>query len=89
MTDLCLGSAVKLQIQEWRESEIYGPGFMTSLPCNTQLVVGQAVFVTHNGREVEGTVVQHLRAQVGQQLFLSLISLYSMLVKRKHKIDIE
>ena len=43
---------------EWRESDIYGPGFMTSLPCRTKLVAGQAVFVTHNGREVEGSVVQ-------------------------------
>ena len=52
---------------EWRESDIYGPGFMTSLPCRTNLVAGQAVFVTHNGREVEGSVVQQLTSQVGQQ----------------------
>lgn len=54
---------VSSQTQEWRETEIYGPGFMTSLPCNTELVVGQAVFVTHNGREVEGNVVLHLSSQ--------------------------
>ena len=57
--------------QEWRESDIYGPGFMTSLPYKTQLVAGQAVFVTHNGREVEGSVVQHLSSQVGHQHLLS------------------
>ena len=51
---------------EWRESDIYGPGFMTSLPCRTKLVAGQAVFVTHNGREVEGEVLDHDTEQVSQ-----------------------
>ena len=61
--------AVKLEAGsesgEWRESDIYGPGFLTSLPFKTQLVEGQGVFVTHNGREVEGSVVKHLSSQVG------------------------
>ena len=52
---------------EWNESDIYGPGFLTSLPWQTQLVGGQPVFITHNGREVEGTVSQHLNNQVGLQ----------------------
>ena len=70
----------QLQMAEWRESDIYGPGFMTSLPCRTKLVAGQAVFVTHNGREVEGSVVQHLTSQVGQWL-ISLVGTGVLLVE--------
>ena len=53
------------QLGEWKESDIYGPGFLTSLPWQTRLVGGQPVFLTHNGREVEGTVSQHLNNQGG------------------------
>ena len=48
------------QMGEWKESDIYGPGFLTSLPWQTRLRKSQSVFLTHNGREVEGTVSQHL-----------------------------
>ena len=49
---------------EWSESDIYGPGFLTSLPWQTRLQKNQPVFLTHNGREVEGSVSQHLNNQV-------------------------
>ena len=52
------------QLGEWNESDIYGPGFLTSLPWQTRLRSSQSVFLTHNGREVEGTVSQHLSNQV-------------------------
>ena len=62
------------QLGEWNESDIYGPGFLTSLPWQTRLVGGQSVFLTHNGREVEGTVSQHLNNQVGPDSDCYLIS---------------
>ena len=52
------------QLGEWNESDIYGPGFLTSLPWQTRLQKNQPVFLTHNGREVEGSVSQHLNNQV-------------------------
>ena len=51
---------------EHSETRILGPGFLSSLPPGARLSQGQHVFLTHNGREVEGRVVQHSRDQVSQ-----------------------
>lgn len=41
---------------EYRPSELIGPGFGAA--SDAKLVPGQKVFVTHNGREVAGTLIQ-------------------------------
>jgi len=41
------------------EDDIYGPGFNTSIPIGTKLLLGQQVYVTHEGREVKGTIKTH------------------------------
>ena len=51
---------------EHSETRILGPGFLSSLPPGARLSQGQHVFLTHNGREVEGRVVQHSRDQVSE-----------------------
>ncbi|XP_019867464.1 zinc finger protein 395 isoform X1 [Aethina tumida] len=42
---------------EFFESDLIGPGFNSVL--GTELVSGQKVFVTHNGREISGEVCNH------------------------------
>lgn len=55
--------SVKLEeigiVQEFLEGDLVGPGFLSCLPSDTQLVGGQGVFLTHLGREVEGKVIIH------------------------------
>lgn len=55
--------SVKLEcnkrVEEFSENEVIGPGFMSAIPFGTELIMGQHVFVTHNGREVEGKVNSH------------------------------
>ena len=55
-----------VQVCEHSETRILGPGFLSSLPPGARLSQGQHVFLTHNGREVEGRVVQHSRDQVSE-----------------------
>lgn len=43
----------------YRDTEMVGPGFLTTLPLNTRLRPGQEVYMTHSGREVRGTVEEH------------------------------
>lgn len=43
--------------REFRESELIGPGFKTIM--DVRLKPGQKVFLTYNGRESAGEVVQH------------------------------
>jgi len=47
------------RVEEFSENEVIGPGFLSAIPFGTELVTGQHVFVTHNGREVEGKVKSH------------------------------
>lgn len=44
-------------VKELKESEIIGPGFQNV--SSIKLKAGQKVFITHNGREVCGSVVYH------------------------------
>eukprot|EP00092_Neocalanus_flemingeri_P014066 GFUD01015175.1.p1 GENE.GFUD01015175.1~~GFUD01015175.1.p1 ORF type:complete len:580 (+),score=103.80 GFUD01015175.1:324-2063(+) len=46
-------------VDEYSESEVIGPGFLSAIPIGSELIVGQHVFVTNNGREVEGKVNSH------------------------------
>jgi len=59
--------SVKLEssktVEEFCESVLVGPGFLSVIPVGTELVTGQEVFVTNNGREVEGKVASHNIAQ--------------------------
>lgn len=45
--------------KEFSESELIGPGFCTL--DGKQLLPGQRVFITHNGRETSGDVITHDR----------------------------
>jgi len=47
------------KVEEFSENEVIGPGFLSAIPLGTELVMSQHVFVTHNGREVEGKVKSH------------------------------
>jgi len=55
--------SVKLEVNkavdEFSENEVIGPGFLSAIPIGTELIMGQHVFVTNNGREVEGKVNNH------------------------------
>jgi len=51
------------RVEEFSENEVMGPGFLSAIPLGTQLHMSQHVFVTHNGREVEGKVNRHDAAQ--------------------------
>lgn len=55
--------SVKLEcskrVEEFSENEVIGPGFLSAIPFGTELIMGQHVFVTNNGREVEGKVRSH------------------------------
>jgi len=46
-------------VYEFSESEVIGAGFLSAIPVGTELIMGQHVFVTNNGREVEGKVNSH------------------------------
>ena len=65
--------SVKLEcnkrVEEFSENEVIGPGFMSAIPFGTELIMGQHVFVTHNGREVEGKVNSHNTIQVTYNLY--------------------
>ena len=56
------------QVRDHSEGRILGPGFLSSLPADTTLRPGnrQQVYITHNGREVEGEVLDHDTEQVSQ-----------------------
>ena len=60
--------SVKLEcskrVEEFSENEVIGPGFFSAIPFGTELIMGQHVFVTNNGREVEGKVRSHNVSQV-------------------------
>ena len=60
--------SVKLEcskrVEEFSENEVIGPGFLSAIPFGTELTMGQHVFVTNNGREVEGKVCSHNMSQV-------------------------
>lgn len=43
--------------REYRECELVGPGFRTISGCT--LLEGQKIYITYNGREVSGEVVEH------------------------------
>lgn len=43
--------------REYRECELVGPGFRSISGCN--LLNGQKVYITFNGREVSGDVISH------------------------------
>lgn len=45
--------------REYLESELIGPGFRTIAEAAPQLLSGQKVYITHNGREVCGEVILH------------------------------
>lgn len=45
------------QNREFRDVDLIGPGFRNILDCT--LKRGQKIFVTHNGRECNGEVVEH------------------------------
>ena len=49
------------ETREFQESDLIGPGFGNM--NNLKLRSGQQTFVTHNGREVPGTVVYHQQAK--------------------------
>ena len=61
------------QVRDHSEGRILGPGFLSSLPADTALRPGgrQLVYITHNGREVEGEVVDHDTEQVSVIIILS------------------
>ena len=46
------------KVSEFGESELIGPGFAGVSAVGT-LLTGQRVYLTHGGREIEGTVAQH------------------------------
>ena len=56
------------RVEEFSENEVMGPGFLSAIPLGTQLHMSQHVFVTHNGREVEGKVNRHDAAQVSYNI---------------------
>ena len=55
---------VAIQVTDHSEASILGPGFLSCLPPGVTLVPGQHVYITHNGREVEGQVRSHHTQQV-------------------------
>ena len=55
------------KVEEFSENEMIGPGFLSAIPWGTELVMNQHVFVTHNGREVEGKVKSHNALQVNTE----------------------
>ena len=46
------------KISEFQEGDLIGPGF-AGLSNLTQLMAGQRVYITHLGREMEGTIMTH------------------------------
>ena len=46
------------KISEFMESDLIGPGF-SGISTDTQLMPGQRVYLTHGGREMEGTIITH------------------------------
>ena len=69
-----------MQVCEHSETRILGPGFLSSLPPGARLSQGQHVFLTHNGREVEGRVVQHSRDQVSEARIRIIMAFYENLL---------
>lgn len=55
--DSKLDTAKRGLAREFRESELIGPGFKTIM--DVRLKPGQKVFLTYNGRESAGEVLQH------------------------------
>lgn len=45
--------------REYFESELIGPGFRTIAEAAPQLLSGQKVYITFNGREVSGEIIVH------------------------------
>jgi hypothetical protein len=58
------------QSQTYTEKDIIGPGFQTI--NNLHLHAGQPVFVTHNGREVNGQVLRH--DNINDEVYISILS---------------
>lgn len=46
------------KISEFQEGDLIGPGF-AGLSNLTHLMAGQRVYITHLGREMEGTIMAH------------------------------
>ena len=46
------------KISEFHETDLIGPGF-AGLSNLTHLMPGQRVYITHGGREMEGTIMSH------------------------------
>lgn len=75
------------KVSEFGESELIGPGFSGVSAVGT-LLSGQRVYLTHGGREVEGTVCQHdvkadivtVNMSVGSILSLICNFLFSSLI---------
>lgn len=49
--------SVPLPKREYRDTELIGPGFQTM--HGVKLLTGQRVYITYNGRETSGEVIQH------------------------------
>lgn len=63
------------KVSEFMETDLIGPGF-GGVTCQTALLPGQRVYITHLGREMEGTVMHHDRDhdQVVVNLAVSLLA---------------
>ena len=46
------------KVSEFQETDLIGPGF-AGLSNGTHLMPGQRVYITHLGREMEGTIMSH------------------------------
>lgn len=52
-------SLSKIVKNEFRESELIGPGFRSLVDLNVKLNPGQKVYITFSGREHSGDVIEH------------------------------
>ena len=47
------------KLSEFLETDLIGPGFSCVNNLTGQLMTGQRVYLTHLGREMEGTIISH------------------------------
>lgn len=63
------------KLSEFLETDLIGPGF-SCVNTLTQLMAGQRVYLTHLGREMEGTIISH-DTSIDQVLVNIAVSVFS------------
>ena len=64
------------KVSEFLETELIGPGF-NGVSSQAELLAGQRVYITHLGREMEGTIMHHDR-DMDQVVVNLAVSSYSL-----------